>query len=90
MTDVSTRMSIGVATFNLSHTVAILGAASSDAGGGITQGQADARYVRLAQVNATGGVLGMPTGGSPGDVVTKTSTGTAWKQPSIPYSSTNW
>jgi hypothetical protein len=51
---------------------------TSDPTSGITQIEADARYVRL------------PTAANNGDVPTKTDSGIVWQQPTIPLASTNW
>lgn len=51
---------------------------TTDPGSGITQAQADARYVRL------------PTGGNDNDVLTRVAGVGQWRPPVIFYDSTNW
>lgn len=59
MISVSTQIQIQMTTLELAHTSVFLGAEVSDPGSGITQGQADARYVKLSQINAANGVAGL-------------------------------
>jgi hypothetical protein len=51
---------------------------TSDPTSGMTQIEADARYVRL------------PVGGNDGDVPTHVGIDIVWQQPTIPLASTNW
>lgn len=62
----------------LKQTSVFVGGATSDPGAGITQGQADARYVRL------------PSTGNEGDVMTRVAGIAQWQEPSVPWASTNW
>ncbi len=66
----------------LAHTSVYPGG-SGQPTGGITQAQADVRYVQQSQI----------AGGTTGQVATKASAADGdieWREPSIPYSSTNW
>lgn len=65
MTDAVTAITYPSATFGqmataeLSHTTVFVGGAAVDPGSGITQAEADARYIRLNAINAASGVGGL-------------------------------
>lgn len=74
--NVSAKTDIAAKTATLSHTTVFLGGTAADPTGGITQGQADARYVRKSQVNAPNGVAGLDANGN--------------LVAGFPWASTNW
>jgi hypothetical protein len=83
MTEISTRIESTSSLASQStpievKTTTVFVGGDSTPTSGITQTQADARYVRL------------PVGGNIGDVPTHTASGVTWQQPTIPLASTNW
>ena len=82
MTSVVTEIQIVSNIQNASQPVEVkqtfVFAGGADTSGGITLNTADARYLKK------------PSGGNPGDVLTKGSTADTWVAPSISYASDNW